>query len=290
LAITPPVAYLQIQPGQTLNHTVTLEYEGDEPIMVSPQLVDFKTGEQGQGVVLQSELTFPYLTQATRQTVGQTFTLEPNQSRKIQLGFSVPPGVSEEEYTLSLVFRAQPAVPTQLEGISGQAVAGIASNLIITVSPQTAAPNQVAIKDILGFPVVDTLTRIKFQLLASNQGIKAHPASGSAQIKNWQGQTVAEYQIYPDMVLAKNERLLRPALPATPGADVAWDPAETPDFEYDPLFIFGPYTIEAKLTQGGTTTTTTKTIWSLPISIITAIAGGLLLYLAYWQVRGKYLD
>lgn len=289
LSITPPVAYIHVQPGQTVNHSITIEYQGRESVMVSPQLVDFTTGEMGQGVVLQPDMTFPYLTQSTRQTLGETFTLEPNTSKKINLSFSPPPGVAEEEYRLSLIFRAQPTVPTPLEGISGQAIAGIASNMIVLVSPQTTPPNQVSIKKILGLPIADSLGKISFQLLAENQGIKANPASGSASIKNWQGKTVADFPIYPDMVLAKNERLLRPAQAATPGAEVSWEATETHDFEYNPLFLFGPYTVEVNLDQGGTTSTVTKTIWSLPISILVAVLGAMMLYFIYWQIRGRYL-
>lgn len=289
LSVTPPVAYIHVQPGQTVSHSVVIEYKGRESVMVSPQLVDFTTGEMGQGVILQPDMSFPYLTQSTRQTLGETFTLEPNKSRTINLSFSPPPGVAEEEYRLSLVFRAQPTVPTQLEGISGQAIAGIATNMIVLVSPQTAPPNQVSIKKILGFPITDSLGKISFQLLAENPGVKANPASGSATIKNWQGKPVTTFPIYPDMVLAKNDRVLRPAEEATPGAEVVWEASETHTFEYDPMFLLGPYTIEVSVDQGGTTSTVSKTIWSLPISITVAGLGTVFLYLLYWQIRGRYL-
>ena len=270
LAISPPVTYAQVKPGENLTHTITVENKGQQSLMVSPKLIDFQASDTGSGLDLQAENSFPYLTNQSRTVLTETFTLNPGEKHRLELIMAPPIDAVEKEYHLTLLFVAAPVDYPRL--VAGAHVSGaIGSNLIVFVSPQTANKGKLKLKEVKAPQIIDSLSAITFQVLAENVGNQATTASGSARILNWRHQTVAEFEFFPDMVLANSLRQLRPSQPATEAAQLALEPAASSSFRYKPLFLIGPYTIEVTFESASTQEPLTFQVLALPFSLLLVV-------------------
>lgn len=283
LSLSPPTTYLQVTPGKTVTHTVILEQHGSAPLEITPQIVDFTS--DGSTGAPQLELTkSPSFTHLTIQTaplqLGQSFVLNPGQKKQIVFAISPPANSPQAEYPLTLLFVAKPAQALTIT--TGSQVSGIiGSNLIVFVSANAEDKGKVSLKEIQTPRLVDSFGALAFSLLAENEGRNATTASGSALIKDWRNETVAEYEVYPDMILAQTTRLLRT------GTSLEEDDTDllSTDFRYKPIFLFGPYTISAQLAENGQTddfnSVISVTVFAFPYSLVILLMLGSALYGTY---------
>ncbi len=287
LSITPPVAYIQVKPGEQFSHTIEVRHLGSVPLNITAKLVDFSAGESGQGIELAELSTFPYLTTDSKNQLNQPFELQPGQSHKLTLEFDPPAAAVHHEYHLSLLLTGQSQL--QSTGEVGAAVTGtIGSNMVVLVSADQRNLGQMNLKQLDSPKFIDSLGSLTFKVLAENTGATALAASGSAKIINWQGKTVAEYNIYPDMVLAHSQRLLRPTKPATDSAQPSLQATENPEFRYQTPFLIGPYTISVTLSNPDQDhTALSYQVLALPFSVIALVLIAGSLYLGYSAIRRK---
>jgi len=277
LSISPPVTYLQVEPGKTVTHALTIENKGQQTLMVSPKIIDFQASDSGAGLDLQAENSFPYLASQTKAVLQETFALNPGQKYRLNLVLSPPLEAQEKEYHLTVLFAAAPVDYPRLE--AGPRISGaIGSNLIVFVSPQQTNKGRLKLKEVKAPPLIDSLSALTFQVLAENVGSQATTASGSAHVLNWQKKTVAEFKFFPDMVLANSLRSLRPSLPATGSANPAFEPSGESTFRYKPLFLIGPYTIEVTFQSATTQEPLVFRVLALPFSLMLIVVLAPVLY------------
>ncbi len=287
ISISPPVAYVQIKPGDTLNHTITIQHRGTVPLTVTPMLVDFTPSDAGQGINLSDVSTFPYLTGDSKTKAAETFTLEPGQKHNLTLQINPPAGAIEREYHLTLLFKTQPAT-SQTPAIGAEVTGTIGSNLVVLVSGGDRNRGQLHLKEVKIPKIVDSLSGLRFTLLAENTGVMATQASGSATLTDWRGQKVADFELYPDMVLAQTSRLLRPSQPATDSAQSVPNPVDKPEFVYKPWFLIGPYTLTVNLNQTpANAEPVTYQVIAVPLSFLLALLVGGIIYLVYGFFKPK---
>jgi len=298
IAISPPVTYFQIEPGQKKTFTITIEQKGNLQVEITPSLVDFTSdGKTGQPVLGDSsefrylKLTLPKNTTPDVNNDSSSFILEPNKRKNIQVTLDIPSNAAEGEFPLTLLFRAKPAAAayTINTGTGGEVNAVIGSNLIVLISPTDRDRGNLVLENIKTLKIIDSFMPISFTLSAKNNGKNATTASGSAEIKNWQNTVLREFPIYPDMVLAKTTRNIRTADSISASLD---DPSLISDvFSYRPTFALGPYTITAtleKTTQDiAETNTVTQTIFALPFSLIIIILISAAVWFIFSYLRTK---
>lgn len=280
LAVNPPVAYLTVKPGETVNHAITLTYEGSTPITITPSLVNFNPAERGQGIELEETYTFPYLDTSKPNPFQQAITLEPGKPTRVEIPISVPNNATTHEFHLSVLFSADPSQNVLMGSTQTKVVGTIGSNLIVLVATDNRDLSQLSIKSVQGARMIDSFGEIDLKVLANNTGPTATIASGSAVIKNGRGHVVQRYDIYPDMILANSSRLLRVVEPGslnTTDENSSWQPA-TSITHRAPLLV-GQYTLEVSLVdQAGVSQTNHLTeIWALPFSIIIVLTIALIL-------------
>jgi hypothetical protein len=295
ISISPPVAYIQVKPGDSLTHAITVQHKGTVPLTVTPILVDFSASQTGQGISLTETSTFPYLTAESKKQTTDAFTLNPGEKRTVALTFNPPSGVIEHEYHLTLLFKTQPAT-NEIPAIGAEVTGTIGSNVVVLISNGDRNRGQLHVREMKLPRLVDSLSGLSFTLSAENSGVMATQATGSATISDWRNQVVAEFQIYPDMVLANSSRLLRPSLPATASAQPPDQqtqpnvplPQDSPEFKYKPWFLLGPYTVTVELGANGTTSEPTSyQVIALPFSLLLLAIVGAVVYLIYTYFKPK---
>lgn len=299
LSITPSRNYLQALPGSQTLQQVSLEQRGSQTLAVELYLVDFTAdGETGLPKLLESssvrwiKVTEPSQTtqtsneaQDTKSTslspfpnaqklTSQPFLINPGQTSSVTLSLQPPSESREKEYLVTLLAVARPATPDGeiKQEVESTSVSGVvASNLIIFVSTNPNSRSHLELKSLKMPWILDSLQPLTFTTSAVNPGPHAVVATGSATLKNWRNQTIATWQVYPDMVLSGASRQLR--------AQTSTQSVDPSTFTYRPWFWLGKYTVEVTLesppevsANSEKSETVTRSISSqvvvLPISII----------------------
>lgn len=285
LTVSPPVDYIQIKPGSRSAHSITVENSSSSTLRITPSLVDFSVSATTGQPILQEEHTFPYIENEAQ--AFQSAVLQPGEKAQITLNFVVPQEAPAKEYHLSVLFSATPDLSTQNRT---RLQAGVASNIIVLISGQNEHQPGLILSDLQAKRIVDSFAGIAFEPVAQNEHFHASSASGSATIKNWKGDAVAQFDIYPDVVLGFNQRPLR-ALAGTP------EEPQPIKFVHKPFFLFGPYTITVELLNSSTTEvsveTATTLVFAAPLAITTALIVCLIIicaYVLYIRKRAQVLD
>ncbi|HYD34817.1 MAG TPA: hypothetical protein VD999_02010 [Vitreimonas sp.] len=285
LSINPPVAYLHVKPGSNQTHTLTLQHHGTVPLEAIIKVVDFvPDGETGQPI-LTDVSTFPYLTLLNpNERLGEPFPLVPGKAKKLSFNIDVPNSATQKEYPLTILINTQPNSQYSVVQTGSQLGGTIASNVIILVSESDRLPRRLTIDSLTGPRFLDSFSTLKFDLKLKNVSLQAAPASGSARLKNWQGKTLKEWQLYPDMVLGSATRFAR-------GLDPTAAEPTPVEFTYRG-FLIGPYSIEAQLNnQGGQQELLTVKMIALPWSLgLLLIIGVILLGLGKYFSQKDHLD
>lgn len=284
LAVSPPVTYLQVKPGESATYQVRVEQQGTLPVYITPSFVDFESNGQTGQPELKQNSNFRFLTIDVPSTniENNRFRLQPNSSKNVNITISPPLDAMEQEYPLSIFFNATPD-NSGLIGSGSDIQASVASNLVVFISGETSNRAELEVKNIRTWQVIDSLMPITFQILAENSGVHAGAAAGSASITNWQGKTVAQFSFYPDMILADSSRLLRTSPELNLSSNLQELDAEaleeidldllTTEFLAKEPFLLGVYEIEIQLRtkeleDSQEVITTTKKILAFPFSLI----------------------
>lgn len=285
LGVSPPTTYLQIAPGSKKTLAISIEQQGTLPLEVTPSLVDFTSdGLTGQPV-LGNGSSFRHITltlPGEQQPNKTSFLLQPKEKKSLTLTIDIPEQEPEQEHHLTLLFRAQ--VPDDIVLGSGSEVSGVVgSNIIILTSHSERDRGLLELSkyDIPKF--VDSFSRLTFSGVVKNTGLNATTASGSATVTDWRGTQVAEYPLYPDMVLADTARQLRTA----PSIEQALAQPEkiADEFIFSAPFLLGPYQVTISVIQSSQDSTqisqVTKTVIAAPFSVILVMISCGLIYAFY---------
>lgn len=300
LAVSPSTGYIQVKPGTEVIHSVIVSNKGSEPVTIVPRVVDFEADGKTGEPVLAGDTTFPYL--ANQETVLVPVTIEPGGQANLPFVIKPPSTAPLHEYHLTILFEHQHAGSTSQPDSDSPAtstlVPTIGSNLVVLVAGDDQRP-QLKIESLQRLRVLDSFRPLVFTPLARNDGDAAVIASGSARIKDWRGRVVAQFSLYPDVVLAESSRELRaareaaPVLPDDPDASIATLLEPVP-FSYTSPLLLGPYSIEFALTtetpDGITTATQQFTVIALPLSalVILGLTGGVIIGLRSFNKKKKH--
>lgn len=274
VTVTPQRAYLKIRPGNSSAHTITVKNEGSQVLTIIPRIVDFKPDGVTGSPVLQDTLSFPYINYDSFDL--SPLQLGPNQDGQLTLSFKVPASAQTQEYPLSILFEAQPTSGEFSIGSNSSTTGIIASNLIVLVTDQEPDKN-ISVTTFNSTRLIDSFGSISFAPIAQNNSFGASVASGSASIKNWRSQTIAEFPLYPDTILGYSTREIRSLITqAQENSTQDEGPAISPGpFKYNPHFLFGIYTITITLDNSTADTLSLKetqfTVIAFPFSIILGI-------------------
>ncbi len=282
LSVSPPTAYLSVKPGATLQHTVTLENNSNQRLEISAKLVDFKADGKTGRPILGDGSIFSQILQS-KFNLDKPFILEPGQKLPLQIRLNINSSAAQKEYPMTILFTAKPAFNANFNSSGGQVSAVIGSNLILLISQANEDQGKITLDNLDYSRLVDSLGKIKLQLVAKNTGSNATSVEGRIIIKNLLNKTVAEYIIYPDMILAgstRQARVLKNSL-AEFNDQGQLKPEQQQTLQnniiYKPGFLFGIYSIEIKLNDE----TSVVQIFAFPFSILLAGVVGLGIFLAY---------
>lgn len=282
LTISPPVSYIQIKPGSKARHTVTVQNTGDQTVQVSTSIVDFKPSPKDGLPVLAQTNSFPYLDENSKSF--PVLTIKPQERAQLTLQFTVPQFSPQKEYPLTILFSTQPTDMLQ-DASQAQVQNTVGSNLIVLVSSQNDLEQKLIISDFAIPKIVDSFNPLSISPVVKNELVSASIASGSATLKNAFGKTVAEYTIYPDVILGQSERRLR----FTKISNL--DNIETLDakpFAYDPVILFGPYTLFIQFTPTTSipySATFAYTFFALPLLLLLILVLIVVFTIIAWKKR-----
>lgn len=275
VTVTPQRAYLKIKPGNTSAHTITVKNEGSQVLTITPRIVDFKPDGVTGSPLLLDTLSFPYINYNSLDL--SPLQLGPNQDGQLTLSFNVPASAATKEYPLSILFEAQPTAGEFSLGSSSSTTGIIVSNLIVLVTNQEPDKN-ISVTTFNSTRFIDSFGSISFAPIAQNNSFGASVASGSATIKNWRSQTIAEFPLYPDTILGYSTREIRSLITQAQENTVQEEgPAISPgSFKYNPHFLFGIYTITLTLDNSTSETLSLQetqfTVIAFPFSILLGLA------------------
>lgn len=286
-SVAPPVAYLSVKPGGSLQHTVVLTNHSANRLEVTAQLLDFKPdGSSGQ-IVLGNASMFDQLFSKTT-GLDRPFILEPNQNKEWQIKLNINPTASQKEYPLTLLFSAKSASANFSPQVS-QVQAVIGSNIILLISPNDEDKGEIIVEELFFKKLIDSLGSLKFASLVKNVGSNATSVEGFITIKNSLNHTIAEYIIYPDMVLANATRQIRllNKKEAVFTQDGKLEPEQKTELLSEIIikrpFLFGFYSVELNINQQ----TAVVQILALPLSLLAVAMLGGVIYIIFQQIK-KY--
>ncbi len=206
LAVSPPTAFLKVKPGSQVTHTIIVENKSVQAVIITPKLVDFHPDGKTGRPVLGKKLTFPYF--KLPKDGLKPIKLDIGQKAKVNLVIDVPTGAVNQEYPTTIVLEASNLDKSNKDTT---VLGAVASNLVILVTDTEQPKTKLALKDVQLPKIIDSFKPLNFKLLAENKGQAATIASGSAVIKNWQGDELEKLPIWPTTLLATSTRYLETA-------------------------------------------------------------------------------
>lgn len=292
-SVSPPTAFLLVKPGSQATHTITLENTSRETLFIQPSMVDFSPDGKTGNPVLESQTTFPYLTFPDGRTVKNGWDLtkiKPGEKAQLTLRIAVPPLEKEKEWPVTILFTARPnpeeASPTRT---NTTVLPSIGSNLIVLVSHEEQPVADLELLE-AGVPqFADSLRPLTLKPVVKNTRFAATVASGTAELKNWWGKTIATHDIYPEIILGYSSRKMTGIAPA---ANLPQDKApEKIPLTLKPSFLMGVYQVTYTVhTPTGIKQLPVKNpVIALPFSLIATLlmVAGVSFGLWYMQRKNK---
>lgn len=280
LSVSPPVNYVSIKPGETKSYEIRLENPGETTLEIVPSLLDFEADDRSGRPIVKKTGTFPYLKlNHGALNFGSSFTLEAQQKLKLIINLEIPKTAPEEEFTMTIFFSFKNKIDLNMPNTQAKVSGTVGSNLILLVTRNLSDRGEIQLKSISTWPTIDSFMPIQFKVLAENIGQNATAASGSATILDWHDQKLAEFTIYPDMILAGSSRELRE------------NELISTEFRFKKPWLLGLYKIKIDLRKNSQlsteTVSLTKTIVALPITITLLPLIGYTLYYFYRTLLDK---
>ncbi len=288
LEISPPVKYIQIKPGAKLSHTITLKNIGAFALEISPKIVDFAPDGESNVPILKKTTTFEYI--EVPEDSWPTLALKPNQSAQFTLNFSVPADAPEKEYPLTVLFEQR---PLESSGEGSRIAGALGSNLIVLISNKNTPNPDLTISSLGIFPLLDMFSILTVDPLITNHGFSAQPIQGTLTIRNWRGDLLKEFTLYPDVILGNSSRRARAQSPLQNPEETAV-PEPIP-LMYESDWLFGVYQIDLQLTYSEAETAQTHipltsqrvTVVALPYVAIIALIMSILVAIVYRTISTR---
>lgn len=210
LKVYPPTAYLAVKPGAGVTHQVKVKNDGLYTLELTPVLVDFQgDGVQGK-VILQQNSSFTYLNlDGDPSKWGKSLVIKPGEEKNLNFVIAMPSNAESAEHYLSILFQAKQLSYNSLANQQSVIAGIIASNVVLTVSDDELNRGQLVIEHLSVPQFADSFVGFAFSAVAKNIGYNASPISGQFRVSHWPSPKVDTYELYPDMVLADNTRLVR---------------------------------------------------------------------------------
>jgi hypothetical protein len=211
LKVYPPVSYLSVKPGAAITQQIELVNNGQFTLQVTPQIVDFHSDNKDGAVILEQKATNNYINiEGEADNWGEFFTLRPTEKKQINLLISVPSSAKQEEIHASILFQAEQQIYEGQEKAGQSLISGIvASNVILAISTDGEDRGELTIENFSLPRFVDSFMGISFSAKVKNIGFNAKPVEGYFKISHWPETETEIYQLYPDMVLADSQRVVR---------------------------------------------------------------------------------
>ncbi len=298
LKIYPPTAYLSVKPGAGINHQVKLKNDGLYTLEITPALVDFHSDDKFGRVVLEQKSDFTSLNlEGDKDNWGKNFILKPGEERILNFVIALPSDAKYEERYLSILFQAKQLSFASASSKDTLISAILVSNVVVLIGGDEQNRGELTIEQFYLPKIVDSFIGFSFSALVKNIGINSTPIDGYIKISHWPDQNSEVYELYPDMVLADNTRLIRAMseddlktlekMEEGKGAQIAAgnDYASVKEkfineklrskFFYKKSFLIGAYDLELKVGDD----VLQKRVIALPFSILLIV---ILLPILYW--------
>jgi hypothetical protein len=210
LQVYPPVAYLSVKPGAGINHQLTLKNNGLYTLEITPVLVNFHTDQQTGQVVLEQKSDFNHLNLEGDPSAWQkSFVLKPGEEKLLNFVLTLPSDAPYAEHRLSILFQAQQLSFASAAKQGSVISAIVASNVVVLVAADEINRGELVIEQLSLPKFADSFVGFSFSALVRNIGSNATPISGYFKVSHWPETTPTIYELYPDMVLANDKRLVR---------------------------------------------------------------------------------
>lgn len=210
LKIYPPVAYLSVKPGAGINHQIKISNSGLYTLEITPALVDFHSDDKTGLVILEQKSDFNYLNlDGDPDKWGKSFLLKPGEEKPLNFVIALPSEARYQEHYLSILFQTKQLSYSSVANENTLVSAVVASNVILLVSADDQNRGELSIEQFFLPKIADSFVGFSFSALVKNIGVNATPIEGHIKISHWPNQNLETYELYPDMVLAGNRRLVR---------------------------------------------------------------------------------
>lgn len=210
LGVYPPIFQIDAIAPANIQAPLSIQNSGDTPLSLSISLRPFKASDQEDGQIKhinENEANFadPFILQRTQILEdGAPITnvsLSPKQKKELILSIQLPKDEPPGDYYFSILFIGSPTNPSEIN--SSQTVAGIASNVLLSVGPK--AKIEATIQEFSG-PAIANAGPIELTLRVKNKNDFFITPFGDIIIKNVFGHTVGRIDFPKTNVLAKTVR------------------------------------------------------------------------------------
>ncbi len=270
LSVTPPLSEIIIKPGKAVTQAFTVKNEGKVDLEVTPTIVDFfPDGKTGAPIVFPKNPQFPFASlENLDKKLNSPFTLQAGKSAQLVIKIAIPEKTEEKEYYQTLLLQTKPKNLQLTDGSGSVSQAWVGVHMLISVSKTGEQLGVLSIHSFEYPKIIDMFSPLKLNLIVKNNGKNYTKAQGEIKITSITNDVVKVFPLLPENVLAKSVRLLHASIPDPE------DPksASAAPFEYRPMFLLGPYTLEVNVyADGQKQEPKTYTTYALPISPILAI-------------------
>jgi len=279
LAISPPLGDLTLQPGQGATLAFNLENTGYSPLKITPTIVRLTTSPQGAPEYdFNAPIPQYFSLQNLNRTFGEEFLLPAGGKDQLVVKIQTPTTAKEEDVYVALFLSVRGEDSTLSVQTLPKAKAGLAANLLLTVSKTGTRQGNLELSELRVPRLVDTFSAISPEVLVKNTGKNLSVIEGSLEIRSsLLTRSVYSMAFLPENVLAGANRMARGSQADTENKDTLVPTKLT----YRPPALLGPYqvTVNLKNAPAGT-----ATVWALPI---TPLSGGLILFVLLKFIRRK---
>lgn len=286
LGIYPPIIEVQTTPPSSPSTKISIQNFEDNEVTLNIELIPIEMSSDATGDILFNPQLLKggfygyYKGRIQLLEDGKkidTITLQPQESKQITVNINLQKGDPPGDYYYAIVFLSsgKSLADTSLTSIP----AGIATNLLLSVGPKSAA--------IGGITEFSTSTfknsgPVEFSLKLHNGSKHLVNPTGKVIISNMLGKEVAKLNILPQYVLTQSDRYL---IGQESSASARLASGENPKIIWNEKFLLGFYTATAnlRLDENGNIITKRTYFFAFPIYFFFGIA------IAFFVLAGVYL-
>lgn len=262
MSISPPVTEILISPNKSVSTTLQLTNNGNDADVILTLHSLIPQGNQGHSTVNPNPLdptSIPLVVKLAGADLGIPFKLSAGQTKAITVQLDA--ANLDEPTDVYFALLARPLGPDLANSVP-TATAAISALFLTTITPTPSIPTNVALTP-LDLPTIhDSATPLVFDIIAENKTSIMLLVQGTARLSSPNGTLLTESALEPKLILGNTTRQLS-------------------NFEFlFSDFALGPHALTIELTSlgGRVLTTSTQTIWILPLRYtLIALAATILL-------------